>query len=144
MSRVHCMTKGKEETCGNFSILPVDCDHGELAPEALGVILDFKFTKIYYSGDTALNKERLKVPMDKKPEISILPINGAFGNMDGYNAAVYAGLLHTKICIPCHFWTFPLHHGDPQQIIDCIGKEAPECELILLTQGEGYLYKDKK
>ena len=39
-------------------------------------------------------------------------------------AAQYAGMLHCKTCIPCHFWTFPLHHGDPQIIIDRIGERA--------------------
>ena len=95
-------------------------------------------SRLYYAGDTALTVDRLKVPVEMKPEVAILPINGAFGNLDGAEAAKYAGMLGCRVCIPCHFWTFPLHHGDPQQIIDCIGKEAPECELVLLCQGEAY------
>lgn len=138
-AQIHVMEKGKKEKLHEFSLLPVDCDHGELAPEALGVILDFGFIRIYYAGDTALTTERLQVPITAKPELAILPINGAFGNLDGAEAAKYAGLLQCKVCIPCHFWTFPLHHGDPQQIIDCIGTEAPDCRLVMLRQGEGYL-----
>lgn len=139
MTRVHVMKKGQWEELEEFRILPVDCDHGELAPEALGVILDFGFSKLYYAGDTALTVDRLKIPMEMKPEVAILPINGAFGNLDGAEAAKYAGMLKCKVCIPCHFWTFPLHHGDPQQIITSIGEEAPQCELVLLCQGESYL-----
>lgn len=138
MSRVHVMEKGTLLECGIISILPVDCDHGELAPEALGMILDFGVTNVYYAGDTAWNMERLRVPMERKPEIAILPINGAFGNMDGVQAAQFAGRLGCKVCIPCHFWTFALHHGDPQQIIDAMKTEAPECSLVLLCQGEAY------
>ena len=136
MNRTHLLEKGKKIDLGEFSILPVDRDHGELAPEALGFILDFGFTRVYYAGDTALSYDRLAVPMQIKPEVAILPINGAFGNLDGFQAAEYAGKLGCKMCIPCHFWTFPLHHGDPQQIIDTIGEKAPDCKLQMLRQGE--------
>lgn len=141
-AKLHVMKKGQWEEEEEFKILPVDCDHGELAPEALGFILDFGFSRIYYAGDTALTLERLQVPIEMKPEVAILPINGAFGNLDGKEAAKYAGLLKCQVCIPCHFWTFPLHHGDPQQIIDGIGADAPDCKLVILCQGEGYLVKE--
>ncbi len=137
-SRIHVMKKGLPVELEEFRIVPVDCDHGELAPEALGFVLDFGFSRLYYAGDTALTADRLKTPLEMKPEVAILPINGAFGNLDGAEAAKYAGMLECKVCIPCHFWTFPLHHGDPQQIIDRIAEEAPECELVLLCQGEMY------
>lgn len=139
--QIHVMKKGVREDLGELALLPVDCDHGELAPEALGVILDFGFAKIYYAGDTALTLDRLTVPMVIQPELAILPINGAFGNLDGIEASKYAGLLKCKVCIPCHFWTFPLHHGDPQQIIDHIGEDAPDCELVMLCQGEHYMLR---
>ena len=139
MARVHVLEKGAPVEIGDCRLLPVDCDHGTLAPEALGFVLDFGFTRVYYAGDTALSYDRLRVPMELRPEVAILPINGAFGNLDGRQAAEYAGRLGCKICVPCHFWTFPLHHGDPQQIIDTIGACAPECRLQLLCQGEGAL-----
>lgn len=137
MDRIHVLKKGeKVDLLGECCLLPVDCDHGELAPEALGFMMDFGHARIYYAGDTALTYDRLTVPMEMKPEVAILPINGAFGNLDGYQAAEYAGKLGAKKCVPCHFWTFPLHHGDPQQIIDSIGEKAPDCELNILCQGE--------
>ena len=138
MSRVHVLVKGEKVDLGFCTLLPVDCDHGTLAPEALGFILDFGFTRVYYAGDTALSYDRLTVPMATKPEIAILPINGAFGNLNGYEAAEYAGRLGCKVCVPCHFWTFPLHHGDPQQIIDALPEKAPDCALKLLRQGESF------
>lgn len=139
MQRVHTLTKGCKIALDGCSLLPVDCDHGELAPEALGFVLDFGFTRVYYAGDTALSYDRLDVPLSIRPEVAILPINGAFGNLDGAQAAEYAGRLECKMCIPCHFWTFPLHHGDPQQIIDAIGDKAPNCQLKLLCHGENVL-----
>lgn len=139
MRRVHVLKKGEKVDIGECSLQCVDCDHGELAPEALGFILDFGFRRVYYAGDTSLTYDRLAVPMELKPEVAILPINGAYGNLDGVQAAEYAGRLGCKVCVPCHFWTFPLHHGDPQQIIDSIGEKAPDCELKLLCQGEYFM-----
>ena len=139
--RIRTLRKGEWTELPDCRLLPVDCDHGELAPEALGLILDFGFLRRYYAGDTSLTPERLQAPLAMKPEVAILPINGAFGNLDGLQAARYAGMLGAKVCVPCHFWTFPLHHGDPQQIIDAMSAEAPGCELRLLCQGEGTILK---
>lgn len=136
--RVHQLTKETPVELPDFTLIPVDCDHGAQTPDALGFILDFGFTKVYYAGDTRLSIDRLQTPVKAKPDVAILPINGAFGNLNGVQAAEYAGFLGCKVCIPCHFWTFPLHHGDPQEIIDAIGEKAPHCKLVLLCQGESY------
>ncbi|MDO4547395.1 MAG: MBL fold metallo-hydrolase [Clostridia bacterium] len=141
---VYALNKGEVVSLEGFSLLPVDCDHGELAPEAMGFILDFGFASIYYAGDTALTPERLRVPTELSPDVAILPINGAFGNLDGEQAAKYAGMLKSRIVIPCHFWTFPLHLGNPQQIIDAMPKFAPESKLELLCQGEGITIKGRQ
>lgn len=137
MARVHLLEKGRPLSLPDMTLTPTDCDHGELAPEALGFMLDLGFTRVYYAGDTALTPRRLTYPLSVKPEVAILPINGAFGNLDGVQAAEYAGMLGAKRLIPCHFWTFPLHHGDPQQLIDSLPQKAPGCQLTLLYQGEG-------
>ena len=109
----------------------------------VGFILDFGFTSVYYSGDTALNVDRLKGAVERQPDVAILPINGAFGNLDGVEAARLAGALRSQYCVPCHFWTFPLHLGNPQQIIDSLPKYAEDCELCLFQQGEGMLFPPK-
>lgn len=130
---------------GSVAILPectlraVDCDHGELAPEALGFLLDFGFETVYFAGDTALSPERLTAALQAEPDVALLPINGAFGNLNGVQAARYAAMLRSKVVIPCHFWTFPLHHGDPQELIDAMATEAPGVRLHLLCQGEAYV-----
>jgi len=139
--RLHCMQKGESlDLFGEARLTAVDCDHGELAPEALGFLLDFSFAKVYYAGDTAFTPGRLQAAFDAKPDVAILPINGAYGNLNGVEAARFAGLLCTKVCVPCHFWTFPLHHGDPQEVIEYLPKLAKDCALQLLCLGEGYHY----
>ena len=117
----------------------VDCDHGDLTPDALGFILDFGFETVYFSGDTALSPDRLTEAISAQPTVALLPINGAFGNLNGLLAARYAAMLRCKVLIPCHFWTFPLHHGDPQDLIDAMPTEAPDVKLHMLCQGECYM-----
>ncbi|MGI6162173.1 MAG: MBL fold metallo-hydrolase [Christensenellales bacterium] len=136
ISRIHVMEKNSRIDLGDFTLLPVDCDHGELAPQAMGVILEFPSVKLYYAGDTALSPERLQQAISERPDVAILPINGAFGNLNSEQAAKYADMLGASVCIPCHFWTFPLHMGDPMSLIRLMPELAPNCELKLLHQGE--------
>jgi L-ascorbate 6-phosphate lactonase len=142
LAGVHLTAVAKGETVRvlpECTVRAVDCDHGELAPEALGFLLDFGFETVYFAGDTALTPARLAAALDAKPDVALLPINGAFGNLNGAQAARYAAMLHCKVLIPCHFWTFPLHHGDPQDLIDAMPAEAPAVALHLLCQGECYV-----
>lgn len=124
---------------GEFVLTVTDCDHGELAPEAMGFYLDFGFLTVYYSGDTALNRDCLKDVIQRKADIALLPINGAFGNLNAKEAAILANDLGAKICIPHHFWTFPAHDADsggPLDAIRLFPEYAPECRLCLATPGE--------
>jgi len=133
------LKKNEAVELSEFSLLPLDCDHGEAAPEALGLLLDFGFTSIYYSGDTSYTKSRLAGAMAKKPVVSLLPINGAFGNLNAEEAAKFAADLETKLCIPHHFWTFPAHagpRGTPKDALEFFPKYAPKCILNLATPGE--------
>jgi L-ascorbate 6-phosphate lactonase len=139
-SRICVMEKGHPITLDDSILLPVDCDHSELAPEAMGVILEFSRVKLYYAGDTALTPNRLHVPLEAQPDVAILPINGAFGNLDSKSAAEYAALLKCRFLIPCHFWTFPLHLGEPMSLIRLMPELAPVCTLKMLCQGESALF----
>ena len=136
MSRVTTLRKGEPVALPDCTLTPMDCDHGPLAPEALGFMLDFDGVSVYYAGDTALTLDRLQPAIARRPDVAIVPINGAFGNLDGVQGATYAGLLQCKICIPCHFWTFPFHHGDPQTFLDAMPEKAPDVKPVLLCQGE--------
>lgn len=138
--RVTALRPGGQADAAGCRITAVDSDHGELSADAIGFLMDFGITTLYYAGDTALSMERLELALKARPDIAILPINGAFGNLDGIEAARLAGALQARYCIPCHFWTFPLHRGDPQQIIDALPSHAPDCQLCLFRQGEGMVF----
>lgn len=126
---------------GEFTLLPVIADHGNLSSDALGFIFDFRFVKIYFSGDTGYSPEKLKVPMGIKPEIALLPINGEFGNLNSREAVLLARDLGTKMVIPCHFWTFVEHGSNPLELKKIMEQELPECKLHFLAQGEGCIYR---
>ena len=56
----------------------------------------------------------------------ILPINGAFGNLNSEEAAKVVSILKPKLAVPCHYWNFAEHGGDPQRFChDHEGKNIP-------------------
>ncbi|MDR1565676.1 MAG: MBL fold metallo-hydrolase [Treponema sp.] len=139
VSRFSVVTKGNNYPFDEFVLTVTDCDHGSSTPEALGFILDFGFTAVYFSGDTSYNKERLSEVLKRKIDIALLPINGAFGNLNAYEAAELARDTGAKLCIPHHFWTFPAHSaplGSPGDAIAAFPEKAPQCRLNLATPGE--------
>ena len=73
---------------------------------------------------------------DAKPDLALLPINGAYGNLNAREAAEYAAFCGAMRCLPYHFWTFAGHGGDPMAFCKEMPVLAPDCELIMLTPGE--------
>jgi L-ascorbate metabolism protein UlaG (beta-lactamase superfamily) len=65
------------------------------------------------------------------PDVAVLPIGGHF-TMAPPEAAVALELLGVKRCIPCHYGTFPLLAGTPEEL----AKLAPDVELITPEPGE--------
>lgn len=139
-NRIHALRKGEEVSCGEFWVKAVDCDHGELCPDALGFLLDFGFVKLYYSGDTGYTPERLREAVMERPDVALLPINGAYGNLNGTQAARLAADLEVTACIPHHFWTFPRHLGNPIEAVGAFRELAPGCRLDMDMPGRVFLY----
>ena len=49
----YCVLKSDEEWTGNgIKIKAIYADHGDLAPTAIGMLIDIEGIKIYHSGDT--------------------------------------------------------------------------------------------
>jgi len=134
--KIQTVARGETVPFDGFQMTALPADHGDLAPDALGFLFDFGFISVYYSGDTAFNPEQLRQAIAARPDIALLPINGAFGNLDARDAALLAHELGSGMCIPHHFWTFPMHQGNPQQAIACFPDLAPSCRLTLMTPGE--------
>ena len=118
----------------DFEIDFVDCDHGEGAPDAVGVIVTVDGKKVYEAGDTCLRLDRV-ISLPRDLDVLIGPINGAFGNMNEEELPALAEVLHPGVTIPCHYGMFAAHHGDVGKFFDIMTAKKLPC--LLLRQGEG-------
>ncbi|MEA4845978.1 MAG: MBL fold metallo-hydrolase, partial [Clostridiaceae bacterium] len=139
-NRLKELKPGEEIRHKDISVKAVYADHDELAPDAIGFLLEVGGIRIYFTGDTSYCPEKLTDAIDFKPDIIIPPINGAYGNLDSEEAARLAGDTGAKVVIPCHFWTFREHGGNPQAFFEAMKIYAPGCEVKFLTPGEVYKY----
>ena len=96
----------------------VYCDHGDLAPFAVGTVFDIAGKKIYFAGDTAFRPAELVNAKTVGCDFAALPINGAFGNLNESEAADIASEIKAGITVPCHFWNFAEHGGDPMKFME--------------------------
>lgn len=139
--RLTILAEGQTIRFGDLSITGVYADHGELAPDALGVLLTVGDVKVWQVGDTAYRPDKWKSQFDAGVDIIIPPINGAFGNLNGVEAARLAHDAGAKVAIPCHFWMFVEHNGNPAQFMDACKEYAPEVTPLLMSQGERFVYR---
>ena len=121
--------------CNGIRIQAVPCDHGELAPLALGLLLTISGKTIYFTGDTAFRPDLFKNPLLHHADLLILPINGAFGNMNETEATEAALMLSPKMTVPCHFWNFAEHGGNPNLFAQNMKTKAPDVPYTLMQMG---------
>jgi L-ascorbate 6-phosphate lactonase len=126
--------------CGDCTLTAVFADHGSQTPDALGFLLQVGEIRVWQVGDTAYRPDRWQAIFSMGIDVIIPPINGAFGNLDGIQAAQLAGDAGAKIAIPCHFWMFAEHGGSPAQFLDACRQVAPSTLPRLMSQGELFVY----
>lgn len=114
MERVIPLRTGDHIMLGSVEIEAVDCDHGESTPDAIGLLLTIGGKRIYVTGDTCFHPEWLDRASLQNLDLLILPINGAYGNLNEEEAARVAAGLQPRLTQPCHFWNFVEHGGNPQ------------------------------
>ncbi len=135
--RCRYVTPGDSIADSGFHIEFVDCDHGEAAPDAVGVIVEFDGKTIYMAGDTCLRMDRVPALTEgRKLDVVIGPINGAFGNMNEKEFATYAHALHGRVTIPCHYGMFASHGGNPGKFYEIMRTQYPKDNVLLMAQGE--------
>lgn len=133
------LRKGERLTAGDFTVLAVDCDHGELAPDAMGLYITCGSKALYFAGDTCY-REDIAEEMGKYPvDFAAAPINGAFGNMNAEEAARFFRIVAPKICVPCHYWNFAQHMGDPNAFLAAMGRIPDAPAFLLMRPGEALL-----
>ncbi len=100
--------------------------------DAAGYVVEFENdTTIYFAGDTAAFLDMQLIPRGFRLDAAVLPIGDHF-TMGPRQAAIALELLGGPRCIPCHYGTFPLHTGTPDEL----RRHAPDVEVLAPEPGE--------
>ena len=141
LRRVTVVKPGSTFTTGNFSFHFTNCDHGEGAPYAVGVIVEVDGLRILEVGDTCLRADRKNEYLSLgKIDVLIAPINGMFGNLDSYDCAKLADLIKPELVIPCHYGMFAAHRGDVGLFREIMDRDYPSNKYLIMAQGEKYTF----
>lgn len=139
--RCHLIEEGTELTIEGIKLKGVFADHGELAPDAVGIVFEFDETIIYHTGDTAYRPESMESIVAIHPDVIIPCINGRYGNMDAREAAQLVRDINPRLAIPSHFWMFVEANGDPGSFLEACSELAPEVQAIVMKPGERILFR---
>jgi L-ascorbate metabolism protein UlaG (beta-lactamase superfamily) len=91
-------------------------DDGSYGGEAAGIVVELEDgKKVYFAGDTCVFGDMQLIGRIYSPEVAVLPIGGHF-TMDPREAAVACELLGAQRVVPCHWGTFPLLKGTPDEL----------------------------
>jgi L-ascorbate metabolism protein UlaG (beta-lactamase superfamily) len=130
--------KGGTVEVDGVSITLTDANHsssdedGNYLGEPAGIVLRLEdsFT-LYFAGDTNVFGDMQLIGRIYEPDVAVLPIGDHF-TMGPKEAAVALELLGVKRCVPCHYGTFPLLRGTPEELKQL----APGVELLTPEPGE--------
>jgi L-ascorbate metabolism protein UlaG (beta-lactamase superfamily) len=131
------MNKGGTVDLDGVRVTLTDARHssstadGTYAGEPAGVVIELDGTRVYHAGDTCVFGDMQLIGRIYEPDVAILPIGGYF-TMDPREAAVALELLGVKRCVPCHYGTFPVLSGTPDELRQL----APNVEVLAPEPGE--------
>jgi L-ascorbate metabolism protein UlaG (beta-lactamase superfamily) len=107
------------------------CPDGTYAGEAAGLVIATENgTKLYFAGDTCVFGDMQLIGRIYEPDVAILPIGDHY-TMGPKEASVALELLGVRRCIPCHYGTFPLLRGSPDELRQL----APDVEILAPEPG---------
>jgi L-ascorbate metabolism protein UlaG (beta-lactamase superfamily) len=105
--------------------------NGEYLGEAAGFVVEVENgTKLYFAGDTSVFMDMQLIGRIYEPDVAVLPIGDHF-TMGPKEAAVALELLQVSRCIPCHYGTFPILHGSPDELA-----QLTDVELLVMQPGD--------
>ncbi|MBQ6528532.1 MAG: MBL fold metallo-hydrolase [Clostridia bacterium] len=136
-SNITVMRCGEVIDRGSIRITALPCDHGSLAPDALAFRIEVGPVAVGFMGDTALRTDYLQKPEFRNLDVLILPINGAYGNLNEEEASRVCAELKPKLAVPCHYWNFAEHGGNPGLFMKKMAENAADVPLCVMRQGEG-------
>ncbi|MDO4621435.1 MAG: MBL fold metallo-hydrolase [Eubacteriales bacterium] len=128
---------GSRLLLGDIIVDVVDADHGTMAPDAIGYIVEMGGHRIYFSCDTSYREDIFSVVKELHPDIAVVCINGQFGNMNAEEGAKAAAFVGADLAIPCHYWTFLEHCGcNPADFSKTMKKLDTDCKAVPMRHGE--------
>ena len=136
--------KGGTVPLDGLSVTLTDANHSSSAfendtfvylgePTGLVVRVDDGPT-IYFAGDTNVFGDMQLIARIYSPDVAVLPIGDHF-TMGPREAAVALELLGVRRCVPCHYGTFPVLTGTPEQLRQ-ESKDIDGLEIIELEPGD--------
>ena len=118
----HALNKGGTVTVDGVKLTLTDANHSSSAPdgsyagEPSGIVVELEDgTTLYFAGDTCVFGDMQLIGRIYEPDVAVLPIGDHF-TMGPREAAVALELLGVKRCVPCHYGTFPLLTGTPDEL----------------------------
>jgi L-ascorbate metabolism protein UlaG (beta-lactamase superfamily) len=132
------INKGGSQTIDGVRFTLVNAFHsssseaGDYLGEAAGIVIRLEEGRtIYFAGDTCVFGDMQLIRRLYEPEYAVLPIGDWF-TMDPREAAVAAELLGNPTVVPCHFGTFPVLTGRPDEL----RAAAPGLNVLDLEPGD--------
>src|SRR5262245_46294089 len=118
----HGPNKGGTVKIDGLKVTLTDANHSSSAPdgtyggEPAGIVIELEdgFT-IYFAGDTNVFSSMQLIGRIYGPDVAVLPIGDHY-TMGPREAAVALELLGVKRCVPCHYGTFPILAGPPEEL----------------------------
>ncbi len=86
-------------------------------PDAMGVFLRAEGRTIYHSGDTEYDI-RLRLLKRHRPDVALVCINGAGGNMNAHEAALLVWQLGAPVGVPMHHLIWAGNPGGDESTLD--------------------------
>ena len=121
LNMAHAPNKGGSIRMDGMEITLTTANHsssqeGTYLGEPCGIVvaLDGGPT-VYFAGDTNVFGDMALIRRIYAPDVAVLPIGDHF-TMGPREAAVALELLGVARCVPCHYGTFPILTGTPEQL----------------------------
>jgi L-ascorbate metabolism protein UlaG (beta-lactamase superfamily) len=133
------INKGGTCSVAGVKVTLTSANHSSSAPdgtytgESCGLILELEDRyKLYFAGDTNVFGDMSLIGRIYEPDIAVLPIGDHY-TMGPREAAVALELLGVIRCVPCHYGTFGLLTGTPDELRELA---PPGVEILALEPGE--------
>ena len=132
------LNKGGSFELDGITYALVNAFHSSSAPdgtytgEACGLVIRLEEGRtVYFAGDTCVFGDMQLIRHLWEPDYAVLPI-GDYFTMGPREAAVAIDMLGSPKTIPCHYGTFPVLRGTPDEL----KREAPNAPIIVMEPGE--------